>query len=109
MRPTATKILEHAFFRDADQQWQAALDANKGVLHTLMQPTEADWSDLDAVLLTLYRAHYENGKGEYRKSLMEMARFQKLQENLNNAHIQVKQIQGRFEEIYTKMREQEKK
>jgi serine/threonine protein kinase len=107
-RPTAAALLKHEFLRDADRCWSESL-AHQPVLHQLMSPTDTDRADLDAILVTIYRAQYANGRAEYRKSLMELARFQKLAENLNNRHISVAQIQARFEDLYRKLKAQEGK
>ena len=100
----ASVLLQHPFLKNAEAQWEAALASSTQPPHVLMDMTDNDRADLDAVLMVLYRAHYSGGRGEYRKSLMELARFQKLAENLNNRQISVQVVQARFEELYKKAR-----
>lgn len=95
-RATAAQLLAHPFLAEAD-----------GVVHPLMQLTDADRDDLDSVLASLYRVHYAGGRSEYRKSLLEQARFQKLSENINNRHLTPAVVTRRFEDIYQRMRAEE--
>lgn len=109
-RATAAQLLAHPFLANADAKWDAAVAAAPGgVLHPIMQLDQSDREDLDAVLTSIYRAHYAGGRSEYRKSLLEQARFQKLSENLNNRHITAQVIQQRFEDLYRRMRAEEGK
>ena len=107
-RATASQLLHHPFLLNADQVWSQVLESRNGIVHPIMNTTDADRADLDAVLRSFYQAQYAGGRAEYRKSLMELARFQKLAENLNHRHINATTIQTRFEEIYKEMKAQGK-
>lgn len=115
-RSTASELLAHPFVAGADAAWSAALKAAApdGILHPLMKVTPADLSDLDALLAALYSSvyakHTPSGQpaagADYRKSLMDQARLQRLAESVNNPSLGVAVITKRFEKLYADRREQ---
>lgn len=110
-RWTAAAMLDHPFLRGADEQWAAAVRAAPdGALHPLMRLCDSDLTDLDAVLQALYAAVYARALGaaaaDYRSSLMDQARLQRLADAINNSLLPLPTITRRFKDIYDANRAQ---
>jgi len=110
-RDTAATMLQHPFLHGAEESWNEALrTAPDGVLHPLMRLSDSDLSDLDAVLQALYVAVYARALGaqaaEFRSSLMDQARLQRLADGINNPLLSVATITQRFKSIYDANRAQ---
>ena len=115
-RATASELLSFPFVAGADAKWSEALKGSPdGILHPLMKVTGADLSDLDALLAALYASVYAKvgsggrpgPKAEYRKSLMDQARLQRLAEaSGNHPEMDLAFITKRFEKLYAERREQ---
>lgn len=104
-RWTAAAMLGHPFLRGAEEKWSEALrTAPDGALHPLMRLGETDLSDLDLALHALYMAVYSRTLGasaaDFRSSLMDQARLQRLADGINNPLLPVATIAQRFKAIY---------
>jgi len=98
-RPTAFQLLQHPFLSHAEDAWRT-----NPVQHPIMEVTPDDESDLTAILRTLYAQHYAPGVGEYRRSLFDLSRLQRLAQQINIPRLTMKDVQTRFEKIYEQSR-----
>ena len=105
-RWTAAAMLGHPFLRGAEEKWTQALrTAPDGALHPLMRLGESDLPDLDLALQALYSAVYSRAllgasAADFRSSLMDQARLQRLADGINNPLLNVATITQRFKTIY---------